>query len=63
MKDAVKSGKLYYVTCIEWKSDLSDALTKLNPDLSIRFNNILSTGIWYIKLDEQLRLLIGKFGS
>lgn len=56
MRDAFESGELDCVTWIDGKSNLSDALTKNNAELSIRLNTMLSSGIWDVNLNDEWRI-------
>lgn len=56
MRDAYESGELDYVTWIDGRSNLADALTKVSPEVSIRLNNMLACGIWDVRLDDKWRL-------
>lgn len=56
MRDAFESGELDCVSWIDGKTNLADAMTKVNPRLSARLNDMLSCGIWDAKLNLQWKI-------
>lgn len=51
MRDALESGQLDCVMGIDGKSKIAELMTKRNPELSGRMNNMLSLGFWDLRLD------------
>lgn len=45
------SGERDYVTFMDGKRNLSYALTKINPEMSIRLSDVLSFGLLDVRLD------------
>lgn len=67
MRDALDSGGLDYLTWMDGKSNISDAITKYNTEFSGRLNDMFSTVIWDSRLDlkcsdlDECTLEVGRF--
>lgn len=53
MRDSFESGELDEVKWIDGKSNLADALTKNNTELSEKLNLMMARGIWDNDLDDK----------